>query len=388
MSNYYIRNRETGKLEMHFDKETYMALPDDKKREIKQNFLFSRRSGAWVSRCKFPNLHRAEELARKLGLENHGVEGKKLSFEEQQNRKAARAEARAERFDGYSENAEKRGEALQKPINDRHGDIAFFTQPNINSSAGRAFTNRRNKMFEAWERGFEEFKKSAYYEERAEIARQTAASAKKPESKAFCERRIAEAEKTIKKQKKNIEHYKNLLADIEAGKGDHDAETVNGWIERAEEIIEDAISKALYYHEWIEKDGGIQYSMENIKPGYVVDVGYMKSVRVASTGSKFFKIDGCNASFRYSEITKVISTVLEDKIIHPFVVGDKFVGEYFDFSECKYLPIDVEVTKVTPQKVSVRVGNGRATSYNVTTYDYKSFHIPVKSLKNWITKTV
>lgn len=42
-----------------------------------------------------------------------------------------------------------------------HGDIAFFTQPNINSSAGRAFANKR--MFAAYERGFEEFKKSEYY---------------------------------------------------------------------------------------------------------------------------------------------------------------------------------------------------------------------------------
>ena len=58
------------------------------------------------------------------------------------------------------------------------GDVAFFTQPNINSSAGRAFSNRRNKMFAAWEKGFDEFKKSEYYAERAEAARHTAAGTK------------------------------------------------------------------------------------------------------------------------------------------------------------------------------------------------------------------
>jgi len=45
-----------------------------------------------------------------------------------------------DRYDGYASNAAKCGEQLQKPLNDMHGDIAFFTQPNINSSAGRAFT--------------------------------------------------------------------------------------------------------------------------------------------------------------------------------------------------------------------------------------------------------
>ena len=174
----YNRNLETGKLELHFDKSEYMALPEETKREIKSSFLFSRYTGAWVSRCKFPNLYTAERIAEKLGLEKTDATGEKLTFEEQQERKAERAERRAERYDYKSDRAAATGEALQKPINDMHGDISFFTQPNINTSAGRAFTRRRDRMWSSYERGIEEFRKSEYYAERAATARRTAADTK------------------------------------------------------------------------------------------------------------------------------------------------------------------------------------------------------------------
>ena len=94
----YNRNLETGKLELHFDKSEYMALSADQKSEIKSAFLFSRYNSAWVSRCKFPNLYRAERIAEKIGLEKTDATGEKLTFEEQQERKAERAERRAERY--------------------------------------------------------------------------------------------------------------------------------------------------------------------------------------------------------------------------------------------------------------------------------------------------
>ena len=162
----YIMNKETGKIELHFDKADYLALSEEQKKDIKSNYLFSRAKSAWISRAKFPNLYRAEKVAKDLGLSNGGNVGEKLTFAEQMERKAERAEARAERFDYKSNRAEENGKTLQKPINDMHGDISFFTQPNINSSSGRAFTKRRNRMWEAWEKGFDEFKKSEYYAER------------------------------------------------------------------------------------------------------------------------------------------------------------------------------------------------------------------------------
>ena len=274
----YLLNQETQKLELHFDKADYMALDDAIKREIKSNFLFSRYAGAWVSRCKWPHTDRAEAIAKKLGLEDGGTTGEMLSFAEQQERKEERAERRAERYEYKSERAYQEGKKLQAPIDRMHGDIAFFTQPNINTSAGRAFTRQRNRMWDAWERGFESFKKSEYYQEAAETARRTA---QKPSDKGFCERRIKEAEKTIRDQKKNINTwYQPRLDKINAGEKIYNhytheevtAEDIIKQIDKAELIIEQAISKIAYYTQCIEDMGGIQYSKENLKPGQLVKI--------------------------------------------------------------------------------------------------------------------
>lgn len=94
LDDYFIRNRETGKLELHFSKPTYDALDDVQKQEIKSAFLWGRRTGCWISRAKEPNLWRAERVAKSLGLSDAGTSGERLSFAEQQERKAERAERR------------------------------------------------------------------------------------------------------------------------------------------------------------------------------------------------------------------------------------------------------------------------------------------------------
>lgn len=367
----YIMNKETQKLELHFDKDDYMALPDALKSEIKSNFLFSRKSGAWVSRAKFPNLYRAEAVAKKLGLDNGGKCGETLTFAEQMERKAEKAEARAERYDYKSEKAQNKAEALQKPVNDMHGDVAFFTQPNINSSAGRAFSNRRNKMFKAWERGFDEFKKSEYYAERAEIARKTAAETK-PTDKGFIDRRIRDAEKTIRAQKKNLESYREKLEQIEQGKvfkrynGEIiTAETVRKWIEDAELIIENAISKSIYYHECLEEAGGVAFSKDNIKVGYIVKIGKWGNCKVIGTGKVniTFKVmgiqGGCPLKATYAEIESVVSDTAQIAP-HPFKVGDTYTVKVWSDTEHERIDKEYTVTKITEEKVTIKSGTDRA----------------------------
>lgn len=307
---YYQLNKETQKIELIFSKDEYLALPETSKREIKSNFLFSRYVGGWVSRCKWPNTHHAEQLAQRLGAENRGKTGETLSFAEQQERKAERAEARADRMESRSDRAATEGERLQKPINDMRGDIAFFTQPIINTSAGRAFARQRQRMYDAYDRGWEAFKKSEYYAERAEIARRTAAQATKPTDKGFCERRIAEAEKNIRAQKKNIEHYEKTLERINNGeqikRGWKEnefltAEEVQEWIERAEEIIEQAMSKAIYYREAIENLGGIQFSKQNLNKGDLVVVPRWGVVRYVRGGPKNFTFEFLEPHMTYAD---------------------------------------------------------------------------------------
>ena len=369
---YYQTNRETGKLELIFDKAEYQALPDEQKREIKSNFLFARSIGGWVSRCKFPNFYRAEEVARRLGAEDRGKTGEALTFAEQQERKAERAEARAERMENRSDRAAAEGKRLQKPIDDMHGDIAFFTQPNISSSAGRAFTKRRNRMWSAWERGWDEFKKSEYYAERAETARRTAAEAKAPSDKGFCERRIAEAEKTIRAQKKNIEHCEKTLKKLNSGEripygygGDLlTVEQVEGWIENAEEIVEQAIGKAIYYREAIEALGGIQFSRENIKPGYLVKLNksWKGVVKVVSCGPKNITYTDTDdvppphffLKASYGEIASIVKAEEQSAERHPFKVGDTFTPEIWNSETCKREKTTVEIVKATEKSVTVK----------------------------------
>ena len=361
---YYQINRETQKLELIFSKEEYMALPASDKAEIKSSFLFSRYVGGWVSRAKWPHTYSAERVAQRLGAENRGKTGEALTFAEQQERKADRAERRADRMDARSEKAAAEGERLQKPIEDMHGDIAFFTQPNINSSAGRAFTNRRNKMWAAWERGWDEFKKSEYYAERAETARETAKQAKATTDKGFCERRIAEAEKTIRAQKKNMDHYNEILARINKGEtvtaynGEvYTAETVNGWIENAGEIIEQAISKAVYYREALESLGGVQFSRENIKPGYMVEMRRWGVCKVVSCGPKNITFISDKWEFplkeSYAEIVRLVKAEEQAPERHPFQVGDTFTPEMWNSETHKREKVPVEIVKATDKSVTI-----------------------------------
>lgn len=173
-NKYYIFNLETTKIELHFDKADYAALSDGQKQEIKSAFLWSNRNRCWVSRAKEPNLYRAKQVAKKLGFTSEQREGERLTYGEQLERQSARAEARADRYEGYADNAVGRAEQLQEPLNKMRGDIASFTQPNINSSGGRSFTNYRNRLYERYEKGFEEYRKSDYFKERAQTARETA----------------------------------------------------------------------------------------------------------------------------------------------------------------------------------------------------------------------
>lgn len=323
----YFRNMETNKLELHFSKEEYAELPDETKREIRSNFLFSRKAQAWVSRCKFPNLWRAEQVAKKIGLEDVGQSGEKLTFAEMQEKKAERAENRAARYDVKSERAITRGEELQKPIRDMHGDIAFFTQPNINSSAGRAFTRRRQRMFNAFDRGLEEFKKSEYYKECAETARRTAAQAKKPSDKGFCQRRIDEAEASIRGLKRSIAEYEGYKTILENGETPKDKfgyklknitmESVTHALDRWYEIMEDEIQKAVYYRECIEDLGGILFTRENLNKGDIIEIPYYggrkilaKIIRFGTKNVTYQEISNDDKTWlgkiSYTEIIRVV----------------------------------------------------------------------------------
>ena len=364
MENYFVVNLETGKLELHFEKETYQALTEDQKKEIKSNFLWGRNSGCWISRAKEPNLTWARRVAVSLGLEDAGKEGERLSFAEQMERKAERAERRADRYENRADVAERKGEALQAPINEMHGDIAFFTQPNINTSAGHAFTNRRNKMFAAFERGFDEFRKSAYWSDRAKTARATAAQ-KELKDKAFVSRRIKERESDIRKMKKGIEEQERVISRIESG------ETVTNWrgepvqIEAARSNLEywlDRLEVKLdelgFYQDCLAELGGVSFSRENIKPGYIVRVQRWGVGEVISTGPKNCTVKTGNfpLTHSYAEILEIVKATEAAQEAHPYKVGESITCTRWNKENRKSEKVEYKIIRATDKTITLQAG--------------------------------
>ena len=390
MNNYFITNKETNKIELHFEKNTYLSLDDNTKADIKSACLFSRYAGAWVSRGFIGSYsaHKAVEIALKLGLDDQGKTGEKLSFAEIQERKAERAEIRAERYENHAVNAMERGHALQKPIEDMHGDIAFFTQPNINTSAGRSFTNKRNKMFSAWERGFDEFKKSDYWKERAQAARNTAKGCKL-QSIDFCQRRIDECTSAIKKLNKNIEGYKKQLERLNNGEtikryngDDLTIEVIEGWIDESIDRIDSYIDKSSYYEDMIAQQGGIKFNKDNINIGDIVKCGRRDMVTVERKGPKNFigkSLSGFALQYNYSEIIEVVKAQTGAREIkHGFKVGMKYtLTERLSYATDEKKDHVCEIVKVTPDKVTIKIDNGRAKALSVRNGYNNDYYIPV-----------
>lgn len=365
---YYIINRETEKLELHFDKSEYQALSDDQKSTIKSNFLFSRYGGCWVSRAKIPNLWRAEQVAKSLGAENQGKTGELLSFEEKMERKAARAEERAERMDARADAAEQRGEQLQKPINARRGDIAFFTQPNINTSSGRTFTRQREKCLPPLS--------AAWTSSKIGILRRTCRSRTQnsksgnSKDKAFCDRRVKDAQKNIKAIQKNLDHYHAMLECDGMGEQQKrfdgtpiERAEIERWIEDAEERLESEISRLCYYQSCIDDLGGVQFSKENIKPGYVVKIKHYNNCTVLRTGPKniiYRTPNGFNLTAAYAEILEIVKAEETIKPTHPFKVGETFeIGAYVDGHRVKQV---WEIVKSTATTVTLKTRRQARTS--------------------------
>lgn len=363
-SKTYIFNLETTKIELHFEKAEYDTLSAEQKQTLKSAFLWSNYGKCWVSRAKEPNLWRAKEVAKKLGFTEERREGERLTYAEQIERQTERAEARVERYETYADNAELRAEQLQKPINDMRGDIAFFTQPNINSSSGRAFTNRRNKMFELYKKGFEEYRKSDYFKEKAAVARVTA-SQEQFRDPAYLDRRIRECKTEIAKREKNIISYEETLYAIENGAikkrygGEVlTADEVREWLNRELELVEVAMDKQGYLENCLDEIGGIRFNKDNIKVGYIVRMQKFGVAEIVSTGSLnvTYKIlhggaAGGVLKGAYAEIVEVIKKEEKKRTDHPFKVGKQFKARIWDngFHEVVY-----EIVKVTGATIQLK----------------------------------
>lgn len=342
MEREYILNRETGKIELHFEKSEYDSLPDQQKQTLKSNFNWSRTAQAWVSKAR-KDLYWARKVAAELGFTRERREGELLSFAEQIERKQERAEARAERYEQYAQNAEKRGEQLQSGLSRHHGDIAFFTQPIHNTPGGRRFANYVKRLNAQFEKGIEEYRKSSYFRERSEVARETAASPKLKD-RAYLDRKIEESKKAIRGLIKNLERYGGLLDKLDAGEPldgfyrDKPREQIQMWFDDTQDRLLSEIDKQGYFENCLEELGGIPFSRENVKPGYLVSIrGYcMKVVKANPKTVEATDKNGFFINYRYAEIDAILKATEEvpkEADSHPFEEG-QILGSYTVSDSC------------------------------------------------------
>lgn len=332
-SKNYVMNMETLKIELYFEKSEYDSLTENLKKELHSAFLWKRAKKAWVSRAKEPNLWRAKDIAKKLGFENEERIGERLTYAEQLERKAERAEARAERMEEYADNAVKRADALQKDFNKYRQDWSWLTQPIIAGHSGsQRFARQRQAVIDRYEKGLEEYRKSDYFREKAETSRQTATMAEL-ENPVYLENRIKECNSQIRKITGTIANYENNLYDIENGKvlrrynGDivtanEVQERLKYWIEQMEVYID----KQGFFENCLEKIGGIKYSKENIKRGYIVNMRNWGRCEVIKANPKTVDIKTEHGSFlreSYGAVLEIITAdEKKDNLLHPFKEGD------------------------------------------------------------------
>ncbi|MGE4284960.1 MAG: DUF3560 domain-containing protein [Clostridia bacterium] len=345
----YILNQETQKIELHFEKSDYMALSEELKKKINSNFLWSNKNRAWVSRST-KNHYWALKVAEMLGLENGGKEGERLSYAEQLERKADRAEVRAERFETYADNAERRGNNLSAALDAYRGDIAFFTQPIIAGHSGsQAFARRREKIFQRYRKGLDEYRKSDYFRDRATTAKNTA-SMDKLKDRVYLHNRIKEQNATIKKLQGNIVTYEDRIFRIQNGEvlKNYHNETltvaqIETWLESSLEKMEYELDKLAFFENTLDDLGGIQFSQDNIKVGYIVKVKNSGRCEIVSAGPvnvKYKILDGGAAGMvltdPYAAITEILAVKETPKVVNPYQVGDIL---------CKYRPAGNSIYK-------------------------------------------
>lgn len=336
MTNY-IKNLETGKIELHFEKAEYNALTDAQKAELKSTYLWSNYGKCWVSRTKEPNTYRAIRTAEKLGFTGCEKTGERLTYAEQLERKAERAENRAERFEEYSENAERRATALQSDFNKYRQDIAWLTQPIIAGHSGsRTFANHRNKVMARYERGMDEYKKSGYYQDRAATARATA-SMTQLENPVYLDNRIRECNKCLRDLQKSIIAVEQNIYRLQQGETlrmySGEPATVEGQEERIAELLEryEAQQDKLdFMEDCMSKLGGVSFSKDNIKAGYIVEMQRWGKCEIVSAGPVNVQIKTGHSVLTesYAAIVKIIADKVAPQIVNPYSIGDIVYSAY------------------------------------------------------------
>jgi hypothetical protein len=207
---FYKLNAD-NKIELYFDgREAYSKLPDEVKKSIKSGFIWGRQRGAWVSRAKSVGV--PYQMA---GYEIPFQGADELNtFDEMQERKAQRLENKADRFETRAEKRDTTAKSLQSEFNKMRGDWSWLTQPNINSSSGRSFTNQRNKIYDRYDKGMRLSINADKLRDAAEQMRGRASQGELSSEK-YLLNRIKEGEKALRRFDNFQETYAEKLKAVD-----------------------------------------------------------------------------------------------------------------------------------------------------------------------------
>lgn len=263
--NHYIKNLETGKLELHFEKSTYLSLPEETKKKIKSNFLWSNYAGGWVSRTRGNNTYFAEQIAKEIGLTFNGETGEKLSFAEQVEREQDKAANRLEIMENRANKALLQSESAYKTAK-QIGDFIPMGQPILvgHHSEGR---HRRDvaKIDNNMRKSIELDKKADYYNNRAANAEYTA-NGEKFKSVDYLLNRIEECNKKIRECKRYLAGIDLIHRTTgQRGTKENPLEVSDSQRETWNKRVEEENEKLDFFTTKLQEIGGGQLTAERLK---------------------------------------------------------------------------------------------------------------------------
>ena len=188
-----------------------------------------------------------------------------------------------------------------------------------------------------YEKGYQEYRKSDYFKEKAITAGQTA-SMKQLKDKRYLDNRIKECNSNLKKLQQSIVLFEDILykkennLPIDGFYNEKTAEQIENWLNEKLERMEWELDKLAFLENCLDDIGGIQYNKDNIKPGYLVKVRgrwdkVLKANRTTVESKPIEKhIEMFILKHPYAEIQdmKIPEGWTEEKeeAKNPFVIGD------------------------------------------------------------------
>jgi hypothetical protein len=195
--HYYIKNEETGKLNIFTTKPFYDTLLSEQKKVFKQFCLWSKSQNCWVSKGKAENCYHLKNQLQHLGFVDMGSSGQPISFEEHVQRQQEKAEGRAARAEARAGNAAAKSDQLFDRAKKMASVIPFGQPILVGHHSEKGDRNCRDKIHNTFGKAFEEQDKADYYSGKAQTARETA-EGKKFQNPVYLSNRLKECDKNIR----------------------------------------------------------------------------------------------------------------------------------------------------------------------------------------------